>query len=72
MVIHTGGPQKVRIQTVGFHYSAVDFLVPKIRFYIEIRAIFGSRTSVDSNSLVFFARKIIWTHLHPIRGPPAL
>ena len=27
--INTGGPRIVQIQTVRFHYSAVNFLVPK-------------------------------------------
>ena len=36
---YTGGPRIVRIQTVRFHYSAENFLVPSIRFYTEISAI---------------------------------
>ena len=57
-IIGIGGPQIVRIQTVQFHYRAVNFLVPNIRFYSEISeipcnsAIFDSHTSIDSNSTV--------------------
>ena len=52
--LNTGGPQIVWIQTVRFHYCAVNFLVPK--FYSEISAIprnsaiFGSPTIIYSNS----------------------
>ena len=38
-LLYTGGPRIVRIQTVRFHYSAENFLVPSIRFYTEISAI---------------------------------
>ena len=31
-----GGPRKVQIQTVGFHYSAVNFLVPKFDFKVKL------------------------------------
>ena len=35
----TGGPRIEWIQTVRFHYSMVNFLVPNIRFDSEISAI---------------------------------
>ena len=69
----------MRIQTVRFHYSVENFLVPSIRFYTEIIAIphysaIFQLTLYYKIQIVQFqiAHKIFWMDFLTIRGPPVL